>query len=317
MLGSTRSRCGSTGRHVSGAAAPSASVAAWRDRGRQRLLGGHRIFTVEIPAAEVERYEPLLVIHGFPTSSFDFASVADRLARYRRVLLLDLVGYGFSEKPDLHYSVDLYADVVSAFTDELGIDELALLTHDLGDTVGGELLARQSEGRWKVRVRRRVLANGSIYIAMAQLSAGQQFLLGLPDERLDADALVDRSTIAASLSGTFSPRHDVAESEVSAMAELVTHDEGQRLLPRLIRYIEERRRNEQRFTGAIERHPSPLAVVWGADDPIAVLAMTERLGSARPDISCTVLDGVGHYPMVEAPERFCDALGSLEDALAD
>ena len=61
---------------------------------------------------------------------------------------------------------------------------------------------------------------------------------------------------------------------------MIAHQDGHRLLPRLIRYIEERRRNERRFTGAIERHPSPLAVVWGPDDPIAVPAMVDRL--ARP-----------------------------------
>jgi pimeloyl-ACP methyl ester carboxylesterase len=44
--------------------------------------------------------------------------------------------------------------------------------------------------------------------------------------------------------------------------------------------------------------------VWGADDPVAVLPMTEALADARPDTAITVLDGVGHYPMIEAPERF-------------
>ena len=81
------------------------------------------------------------------------------------------------------------------------------------------------------------------------------------------------------------------------------------IAPRLIRYIEERRRSETRFTGAIERHPSPLVVVWGRDDPIAVPAMTDRLARARPDAPAVLLTGVGHYPMLEAPERFLEALG--------
>jgi pimeloyl-ACP methyl ester carboxylesterase len=97
---------------------------------------------------------------------------------------------------------------------------------------------------------------------------------------------------------------------------MITNDGGQRLLPRLVRYIEERRRDEARFTGAIERHPSPLTVVWGRDDPIAVAAMASRLARARPDLRLQLLDGVGHYPMVEAPDRFLDALaaGGFGDA---
>ena len=55
---------------------------------------------------------------------------------------------------------------------DLGVDRLGLLTHDVGDTLGGELLARQLEGAWDVEITDRALTNGSIYIDLAQLSAG-------------------------------------------------------------------------------------------------------------------------------------------------
>jgi pimeloyl-ACP methyl ester carboxylesterase len=87
----------------------------------------------------------------------------------------------------------------------------------------------------------------------------------------------------------------------------VVHGDGQLLLPRLIRYIEERRANERRFTGAIENDPAPLHVVWGMDDPIAVPSMVDTLLAARPDATATRLEGVGHYPMMESPQRFLDA----------
>jgi pimeloyl-ACP methyl ester carboxylesterase len=80
------------------------------------------------------------------------------------------------------------------------------------------------------------------------------------------------------------------------------------VLPRLIRYIEERRRNQARFTGAIESDPSPLHIVWGLDDPIAVPSMVDTLRAARPDATVDLLEGVGHYPMVEAPARFLAAV---------
>ena len=245
-----------------------------------------------------------MVIHGFPTSSFDFHLMVDQLARDRRVVLFDLVGYGLSAKPDLAYTVDLQADVAVALTERLGLERISLLTHDFGDTVGGELLARQEEGRWPVEIVRRVLTNGSIYIQMAHLSAGQEFLLSLPDQRLDDGAPMDIPTLAAALAATHSASSTVAGDEMEGAAELTARSGGLSLLPRTIRYIEERRRSESRFTGAIEDHPSPLHVVWGADDPIAVVAMVDRLREARPDAGVEILDGVGHFPMVEAPDRF-------------
>ncbi len=286
----------------------SASVAAWEKRGTYRTLAGLKTFTIDAPATGEETLEPLLVVHGFPSSSFDFRHVVDALAEHRRVLLFDLIGYGLSAKPDRAYSVDLQADVAQAFVADAGVTTLALLTHDVGDTVGGELLARQLEGRWEVEITRRVITNGSIYIEMAHLSAGQELLLSLPDERLPDTAGIDGPTMQASLAATFSPHSRVDPSDLEAEWEIISHDEGHLLLPRTIRYIEERRRNQARFTGAIESHRSPVAIVWGTDDPIAVADMATRLHGVRPDAVLVWLVDVGHYPMLEAPSVFLDAV---------
>ena len=210
---------------------------------------------------------PLLILHGFPSSSFDFHRVVDRLAAHRRVLLFDLLGYGLSEKPDLAYSFALQADIAMAFVDDLGVDRLGLLTHDVGDTLGGELLARQLEGRWPVEITDRVLTNGSIYFDLTQFSAGQRALLDLPDERLPETTALDQSTVMAGVTATFSPATALDPEEIAAQGEMITHLDGQLLLPRLIRYVEERRTNEARFTGAIERHPSPLGRGVGRGRP--------------------------------------------------
>jgi pimeloyl-ACP methyl ester carboxylesterase len=276
------------------------------------VLAGRTVFTVDIPARGAERDAPLLILHGFPSSSFDFHRVVDRLATHRRVLLFDLLGYGLSEKPDLAYSFALQADIAMAFIEDLGVDRLGLLTHDVGDTLGGELLARQLEGRWPVEITERVLTNGSIYFDLTQFSAGQRFLLDLPDERLPENTLLDQTAVMAGVTATFSPATTIDPEEIAAQGEMIAHLDGPLLLPRLIRYIDERRANEPRFTGAIERHPSPLSVVWGADDPIAVPAMTDRLLQARGDARVRLLDGVGHYPMLEAPDRFLEAVSGPE-----
>jgi pimeloyl-ACP methyl ester carboxylesterase len=145
---------------------------------------------------------------------------------------------------------------------------------------------------------------------MAQLSPGQLFLLDLPDEMLPTDRPADdwRDGYCAGLAATFAPARQPSAPEMDAQWELAVRDDGYRLLPRLIRYIEERRAEESRFTGAIESHPSPLDIVWGELDPIAVHPMALRLREARPDARLTTLDDVGHYPMVEDPERFAEAV---------
>ena len=73
------------------------------------------------------------------------------------------------------------------------------------------------------------------------------------------------------------------DAELDAHVELILREDGDALLPRLIRYIEDRRARESRYTGAIEDHPSALTIVWGDQDPIAVVAMAHRLAERRPD----------------------------------
>jgi pimeloyl-ACP methyl ester carboxylesterase len=282
-----------------------------RERGGARLTTEWGdVWVLDVPAEAPDGSPPLLVVHGFPTNSFDYRAVLPALSRHRRVVLFDQLGFGLSDKPDRRYGIHLHADTAEAVAVALDLGEVDLLTHDMGDTVGGELLARDLEGRTRLSFRRRVLANGSIYLDMAQLTVGQQLLSALPDEVMDH---ITEDGYRAGLAGTFAEGHPASEEELDAQWLLASREDGHRLLARTIRYLEDRRAEEQRFTGAIERHPSPLAVVWGELDPIAVVAMTDRLLAARPDASRVVLDGVAHYPMVEDPERFTaavlDALG--------
>jgi pimeloyl-ACP methyl ester carboxylesterase len=316
--------CQSVGLGDAGSKAASSRVTAWKERGEYRRLKGHNLFTLVRPATGPETREPLLVLHGFPTCSFDFHLVLEELACNRRVLLIDMLGFGLSDKPDIHYGIELQADLVEEFVSQVLVEgdrgasrtgitaerdplRLALLTHDMGDSVGGELLARQLDGRWNVEITKRILTNGSIYIDMANLSNGQKMLLSLPDERLAASLDSTGGRMKAALTATLSSDASITEDELDDAWELVAHNGGDLLLPRLIRYIEDRRRDEARYTGAIERHPSPLTIIWGVDDPIAVLQMATRLSSVRRDSSLVTLDSVGHYPMIEAPQMFATA----------
>ncbi len=287
----------------------------WKARGSFADAEHGEVFYLDIPAVSSEpddaALDPLLIIHGYPSCSYDWAGCLPALAARRRVVLMDLPGFGLSAKPDVRYSIRLYADAVEAVASEAALTSVALVTHDMGDTVGGELLARDLEGELGFAVSERVLTNGSIYIDMAQLTNGQQFLLAADDAKLDAGWGGDGSAFQASLAAICSPDHQPAAEDLAALWAFMSYNEGDRLLARTIRYIEDRRAEEARFTGAIEKHPSPLGVVWGALDPVAVYPMTDKLLAARPDARRVTLEDVGHFPMLEDASRTADAIVSL------
>ncbi|MFV0316652.1 MAG: alpha/beta fold hydrolase [Microthrixaceae bacterium] len=294
----------------------------WREQGDMIDIAGDELFLVDRPARSAENGPPVLVIHGFPTSSVDWAPVLDSLSSKRRVVLFDLPGFGLSAKPDRRYGIHQAADAVAGVVEHLGLAAFDLVTHDMGDTVGGEVLARDLEGNLgvagkRVEIRRRVVTNGSIYLELANLTPGQQMLWGADDARLPEELTPAVDALHRSLLDTMAPADSPAsnpdDGDVRAAAEGVCHNDGASLLPRLIRYLDDRRDDEARFTGAIESHPSPLGIVWGDLDPIAVIAMAHRLAEHRDDATLIELTGVGHYPMVEQPNAFAEAVVSLLD----
>ena len=282
-------------------------VEDWGDRGRLLDVGGRRIFALDVPA-DIERFEPLLLLHGFPSSCFDWRHVIDALARDRRVVTFDFLGFGLSDKPSgIRYSLFDQATIAEDVARNLGIESAAVVSHDMGDSIAAELYARSIEGKLGFEITSRVLTNGSIYIEMAQLSPGQQMLLAMSDEPLPIEIAPTEETFAASIAAIFGDT-PAEPAELHAQWELLARQDGQTILPRTIRYIEERREHEERWIAALRDHRAPIALAWGDRDPIAVYAMAERFCEERPGTPLTRLDGVGHFPMIEAPGRLYDAI---------
>ncbi len=250
---------------------------------------------------------PIVVLHGFPGSSADWSVVAAALAVDRQVVTFDLPGYGRSSKdPGTSYSLFDQASVVEALMDHLAVERCVLLAHDMGDTVAAELAARSNAGALGFAVEGIVLTNGSIFIEMAQLTRGQKLTLRLPDRPswFSLPTWVMRRSLLESFTRDCPP----PPGAVDALIAQLRLNRGDRLMPVLIRYIEERRVHQERWTAGLVEYDGPLSAIWGEQDPIAVLAMTEKLATLRPATTVVTLPGVGHWPSLEAPDRLAAAV---------
>lgn len=286
------------------------------------FAGGERV-PVALPGAgmardahifcRVEGSGPWLTfLHGFPTCSWDWAPLVDNLKARHRLLLLDFLGYGDSDKPHGHdYSIFEQADIVQALWRHLGVAETGLVAHDYGDTVALELLARQAEGASeggvaeapsRARVSAAFLLNGGVYVALYHplrvQTLLQRPLLGAMLSRLISERSFDRS-----FTSLFAPAHPIAAADVRQHWAAIRRRDGQRNYHRLIRYIGERRRHHARWEGALERPGVPARYVWGMRDPVSGGQMMERLRERVPTAAIVELADVGHYPQLEVPER--------------
>ena len=119
-------------------------LASWKASGEWLDLCGHQIFVKDEGDSQLPT---LLLIHGFPTSSWDWSGVWDELKIRFRLVALDMLGFGYSDKPNMStYSIHGQADIVEALVETKSLDEFHVLAHDYGDTVAQELLARQQRG---------------------------------------------------------------------------------------------------------------------------------------------------------------------------
>nr|AHE14583.1 alpha/beta hydrolase fold family protein [uncultured bacterium] len=267
-------------------------------------MAGHHVFTVDTGTGTGT---PLVLLHGFPGSSFDWHQVVPPLAERRRVVAFDLPGYGLSGKPrEARYSLFEQADVVAAVLAACGVDRCVLVAHDMGDTVAAELLARYDSKELPVDIEQVVLTNGSIFIDMARLTRGQRFTLTLPDRVLPV--AVPEVVLRRSIRESFPPELSAPPGSVEALIALIRHGDGDRLLPRLIRYVEERRRHQDRWTAGLVEYAGPMTAIWGEKDPIAVVAMARRLKGLRPATEVVTWPDVGHWPPIEAPGRLARSI---------
>jgi pimeloyl-ACP methyl ester carboxylesterase len=249
----------------------------------------------------------LTLVHGFPSSSHDWAKVAPALAERHALLLPDLLGFGASPKPaDHEYSLHGQADLVEAVWAREGVTSTALVAHDYGASVAQELLARHAEGSLTVELTAVHLLNGGLYPDLHRPQPTQTALLD-PEQGPQISALLNEELFVQALRPTFAENFDAA-ADSADIWEATSRDDGHRIAHLLIRYIPDRERNEGRWTSALERSGVPVAFVWGMLDPISGAHMAQRIRERMPEAPFTELDDVGHWPALEAPEWVAGAV---------
>lgn len=288
-----------------------AGVCEWRDGGSFETFAGLGIFCRD--SGPPETRSATLLLHGFPSSGYDWHAVWKKLSAGRRALAPDFAGFGLSDKPaDFSYSLFEQADLVEMLVDRHGVHSVDVVAHDMGTSVACELAARRQRGLLGFDMRSLALMNGSVHIELSRLTPSQKLLrsplaglfVRVASERVFRLQL--RRILGRQLPG----------EELGAMWALMGHGDGIRRLPRLIGYIDERHRFGRRWIGALEHLDIPVLVLWGPRDPVAVPEIARRLADGIPGARLQWLDGLGHYPQLEDPGATGRALLAFLDRTA-
>ncbi len=278
-------------------------VEAWAGAGAIERHLGHSVFVRAEPGPD----PALVLLHGFPSSSYDFRELLPLLDGHA-VLSFDFLGFGLSDKPRAHtYSLFFQADLAEELIRRHLADRpVFLLAHDMGTSVATELLARDLRGKLSCELSGALLFNGSIVLDRASLTPSQK-LLRSPLGPLAA-RLANRRVFRQQFGSLFSSAHPLSDAEAEDQWALICHNGGRTLGHRLVAYLGERVEHAPRWHGAIRDWPGALSLAWGMRDPVATGAVLEALRELRPAVPVTELAELGHYPQLEDPAAICAAL---------
>jgi len=253
----------------------------------------------------------IVLLHGYPTSSWDWRFVWKELQDDFRLISLDMLGFGLSDKPrNIVYSISEQTDIYEGLLTSLSISEAHFVAHDYGDIVAQELLARAEENKG-LTMQSLVMLNGAIF-PEAHKPLPVQKLLNSPIGGV-LSQFNSRAIFAASLEKVYGVLSKPTKTMLDDDWFLAVANDGHLLNHKLIHYIDDRHTFRDRWVGATLTTSVPMILINGVADPVAGEEMVDYYVQLVPNPRVVRLDGVGHFPHVEAPLEVVKELRSFLD----
>ena len=246
--------------------------------------------------------EPIVFVHGFPTSAHLWSRVVPLMPEGHRVVVVDLLGYGRSDRPKgADLTIRGHADRLVRLLDLLGINYAAIVGHDLGGGIALDLTLRAP-----ARVSRLCLVDSVAFDGWP----GREVRLAratMPLTRHLPSSWIGTILRADLLRGYLSSEHG-AHSVDQFIRPFLEADGVQTLVAHLGALdARETMAHESRLKEVVV----PAAIVWGSDDPFLPVDLGRRLQAAIPGATLEVVAGGRHFLPEEAPERVANVVKSL------
>ncbi len=294
------------------------SLEEWKNNGEFIEIEGRRVFSRR---GGKTGGPVLLLIHGFPSASWDWEGVWETLGQRYELVTLDMLGFGFSDKPtDWPYLISAQAELFLNYLALLKVRSYHILAHDYGDTVAQELLARQLDNpkgsdsdRQDPKIESICFLNGGLFPETHKPVLIQKLLLS-PLGSLVAK-LTTKKKFTANFHRIFGPDTPPSKQLIDGLWDLLEINDGVSVMPKLIDYMAQRRRFRERWVGALVATSIPLKLICGALDPISGSHMIARYRELVPNANVTDLETLGHYPQVESPSAVAQAYFEYRDSI--
>jgi len=247
--------------------------------------------TTEIDGSKIRYFEvgtskeTLLLLHGLGASAERWQEVIPLFAKKFRVIVPDLIGFGYSDKPMVDYTTDYFAEFVSKFVNEIGIKKMNII----GSSLGGQIAA-ESMINYDVNVKKLVLVSPSGVMKHSTPALNAYISAALypnTDSALNAfQVMSGRKKIDEKIVSGFIERMQLPNAKMAFMSTLLGLS------------------NSEAITEKLQLITIPTLIVWGENDPVIPIDYAQSFVSGINDCRFYKMTGCGHTPYVEKPKVF-------------
>ena len=279
-------------------------LSQWRSSGHFLNVDGQQVFYKTEGTGPV-----LLLIHGYPTASFDWAKIWPKLTTQFHCVTLDMPGFGFSDKSPKKYLIKEQADAISEVIRHLGITSAHVLSHDYGDTVAQEMMAQQLENNLAFNIESLHLLNGGLFPETHRALPIQKLLLSPIGGLLIR--FLNKNAIRKSMHNIFGSNTPPSDQDIDDFWTLISANNGHQHMHLLLDYMKQRKQYRERWVSALQNANAPLRLTVGMADPISGAHMVARYKQLIPNADVIEFDQIGHYPQIESAEAVLKSMTSF------
>lgn len=287
---------------------------SWQSTGSYISYGPfqHKIFVKQVGNPNAASDKTLLLIHGFPESSYSYHAIIEGMRQlFDRIILFDMLGYGWSDKPTKGYTYSLFeqADTVFTVWKHFGIKGGHILAHDMGDSVTTEIVARHENDQlpswFSDGIQSLTFTNGSMVLELADLRITQKILLsrfGPLFKNVLSFKLFNQQVSSAH------GNDHLSDEAIKNLWEANCLQDGHRKTYLTIKYLNDRKRFEKtRWLPALGQTKLPVHLCWGDQDAVARVEMAYYLKEKIcKEATLTIMKGLGHFCQLGSPEKWVE-----------
>jgi pimeloyl-ACP methyl ester carboxylesterase len=280
----------------------------WKNKGKLINVFNRNLFVIDtlVSSNAIDNNkETLVILHGYPTSSYDYYKVLPALSKQYRVIIHDHLGFGFSDKPlDYSYSLIEQADFALQLYKQLGIKKVTLLAHDYGTSIATEILARHNSNEINLQIDQLILCNGSMHIELSQLRTIQKLLKGRFGKYVAK--LTNYVIFSKNLRNVYFDKTKITKEELQQMWQQIEYNKGKKVIHLVSDYINQRYTHWDRWIGALKETQITTKIIWAKEDPVAVKEIAKLLATEIKNNELFWIEKCGHFPMLEKPKKWTE-----------